>query len=57
VDGFILTGFGAVTSSGTVPVVGDNFNDGNDVKTITSVTLVSSTGGLSVSFGGNTVAL
>lgn len=58
VNGFNLLGLGTETSSGTVPVVGDNFNDGNDVKPITAVTLLSSTGGgLSVSYGGVKVAL
>lgn len=58
VDGFYLLGLGTETSSGTVPVVGDNFNDGNDVKPITAVTLLSSTGGgLTVNYGGVSVAL
>lgn len=58
VDGFYLLGFGSQTSTGTVPVVGGNFNDGNDVKTITAVTLVSSSGGgLSANYGGVSVAL
>lgn len=58
VDGFNLLGLGTETSSGTVPVVGANFNDGNDVKPITAVTLLSSTGGgLSVSYGGVKVTL
>lgn len=58
VDGFYLLGFGSQTSSGSVPVVGANFNDGNDDKTITSVTLVSSSGGgLTVNYGGTSVSL
>lgn len=45
ITGFNLAGFGSYSSGGSVPVVGGNFNDGNDVKTIISVTLVSSSGG------------
>ena len=44
ITGFWLT-FGNVTS-GDVPQVGNNFNDGNDVKTIISVDFVSTSGGL-----------
>lgn len=58
IDGFRLTGIGTLVTSGNVPVVGANFNDGNDVKPITAVTLLSSTGGaLSVNYGGVKVAL
>ena len=49
VSGFILTGFGQVSSSGTTPVVGDPCvgPEGNAQNgTWTAVTLISSTGGL-----------
>ena len=52
ITGFILKGFGAVTSEGQVPVVGGSCPGGSQVATITSVTPTGSTGGLSVSYGG-----
>lgn len=53
ITGFNLTGFGATVSDGVVPVEGGScpggpLNDG----TISNVVLQSSTGGLSVSYGG-----
>jgi len=59
ITGFILTGLGAdTTTGGEVPVDGGScpggqFNDG----AISNVELVSSTGGLFVNFGGNSVLL
>ena len=59
ITGFILTGLGnTTTTGGEVPVDGGScpggpFNDG----AISNVELVSSTGGLSVNFGGNSVLL
>ena len=61
IDGFNLTGLGATTTDGTVPVVGEACvaNDGgvNQNGTWSAVTLVSSTGGLFVNFGANSVQL
>jgi len=60
IDGFILTGFGATTVEGTVPVVGgacvSEEGNGND-GTWTAVTLQDSTGALYVNYGGASVAL
>lgn len=59
VDGFILTGFGTVSESGEVPVVGGPCpgNNGTD-GTWSSVELISSsTGGLYVRYGTTTVPL
>lgn len=59
ITGFILTGLGATTTTGgDVPVDGGScpggpFNDG----VISNIELVSSTGGLYVNFGGNSVLL
>jgi len=60
IDGFILAPAGASDTNGVAPVVGapcvsENGN-GNDAKW-SAVTLVSSTGGLSVNFGGVSVPL
>lgn len=52
ITGFNLTGFGSTTSEGTVPVVGATCPGGSQVATIIAVTLTSSSGGLSVSYGG-----
>jgi hypothetical protein len=63
VDGFILNGFvGDPTVGGTVPVVGEACvaEDGDGIAqngTWTTVTLLGSTGGLYVSYGGNSVLL
>ena len=61
IDGFILTGLGATTTEGTVPVVGEacvaNENGVARNGTWSAVELISSTGGLFVSFGGSSVAL
>jgi hypothetical protein len=61
IDGFLLTGFGATTTDGTVPVVGDACvaNDEGVARngTWSVVTLVSSTGGLYVNYGGTSVPL
>jgi hypothetical protein len=58
ITGFNLTGLGATTETGTVPVVGGPCpgNAGTD-GTWTSVTLASSTGGLYVNYGGTSVAM
>ena len=59
ITGFILTGLGiSTTTDGEVPVDGGScpggqFNDG----AISNVELMSSTGGLSVNFGGNAILL
>jgi hypothetical protein len=57
ITGFNLKGFGDTTSSGDVPVVGGACPGGPNGGTWTSVTLVSSTGGLYVNFGGTSIAL
>ncbi|MFJ5996200.1 hypothetical protein [Streptomyces sp. NPDC092370] len=60
ITGFQLTGFGATTTSGTVPVVGERCvgDDGvNHNGTWVSVTAESSTGDLSVVRGGTAVPL
>ena len=62
IDGFILTGFGATTNEGTIPVVGEACvaEDSDGIAqdgTWTSVTLVSSTGGLYVNYGTSSVLL
>jgi hypothetical protein len=57
VTGFYLNGFGSTTSQGTVPVVGGSCPGASDVATIIAVTLTSSNGGLSVSFGGTSYPL
>lgn len=59
ITGFNLTGFGSVSGSGQdVPVVGGPCmgNEGHD-GVWTSVTLISSAGGLSVNFGGVSLPL
>jgi hypothetical protein len=60
--GFILTGYGATVTDGTVPVVGGSCvgepDNGQGVNgTWTAVQLVSSTGGLYVNSNGNSVLL
>ena len=57
ITGFNLKGFGTTTSSGDVPVVDGACPGGPDGGTWTSVTLVSSTGGLYINFGGTSIAL
>jgi len=61
IDGFNLTGFGATTTEGTVPVVGEACvaNDEGVARdgTWSAVTLVSSTGGLYVNFGTTSIPL
>lgn len=63
IDGFILNGFsGTPTLGGTVPVVGEACvaEDGDGVAqngTWSAVTLLGSTGGLYVNYGGNSVLL
>ena len=61
VDGINLNGFGATQTSGTPPVVGDPCvnSDGGTANngTYVSVQLVSSEGGLFVTYGGNSVQL
>jgi hypothetical protein len=61
IDGFILTGFGITTTDGTVPVVGNacvaNSDGVNHNGTWSSVTLISSSGGLFVNYGGSNVLL
>jgi hypothetical protein len=58
IDGFYLTGFGDKLQEGTVPQVGDQFNDNTGQgqaadKVIVGVTLVSSeSSGFSVNYGG-----
>jgi hypothetical protein len=52
ITGFNLTGFGSTTTEGTVPTVGGTCPGASEVATIIAVTLTSSTGGLSVSYGG-----
>jgi hypothetical protein len=58
-DGFNLSSFGTTTYEGTVPVLGDacvGNQDGIDhIGTWSAVTLVSSTGGLFVTYNGNSV--
>jgi hypothetical protein len=58
IDGFNLTGLGAVTETGTVPVVGGACpgNAGTD-GTWTSVEQTGSSGGLYVNYGGTSVAM
>lgn len=56
ITGFNLTGFGGVTVTGTVPVVGSECPGGNP-GTITAVTLTGSTGGLYVNYGPTSVLL
>jgi hypothetical protein len=58
ITGFNLTGFGEMTSVGTVPVVGGPCpgNAGND-GVWSSVTANGSTGGLYVNYGGTSVRL
>jgi hypothetical protein len=58
IDGFNLTGFGATTSTGDVPVVGGPCpgNAGTD-GTWSSVTAGATTGGLYVNYGGNSVLI
>lgn len=53
ITGFNLTGLGATTYEGFVPVVGQEWpeNNGNN-RIVVGVTLVSSTGGLYVNYGG-----
>jgi hypothetical protein len=57
ITGFNLTGLGETTTSGDVPVVGGSCPGGPDGGTYTSVTLVSSTGGLFVNYGGTSVQI
>jgi hypothetical protein len=61
IDGFILTGLGETTASGTAPAQGAACVASQDGiahdGTWTSVTLTSSSGGLSVSYGGTSVLL
>lgn len=61
IDGFILTGLGETTASGTTPAQGAACVASQDGiahdGTWTSVTLTSSSGGLSVSYGGSSVVL
>jgi hypothetical protein len=59
ITGFNLKGFTSWTSTGTIPMEGDNFNDGNDVKIITHVELISSSGGsgLQVNYGTSHIPL
>lgn len=53
ITGFNLTGFGGTISDGTVPTVGGSCVGGAD-GLITAVDLVSSDGGLTVTYGGVT---
>jgi hypothetical protein len=55
--GYNLNGFGATTTNGTVPVVGGTCPGQSNVATIIDVTQTGSTGGLSVTYNGVTVAL
>ncbi|MEU0217672.1 hypothetical protein ABZ281_22305 [Streptomyces sp. NPDC006265] len=60
ITGFEFTGFGATTTSATVPVVGEQCVGGDGVHhngTWVSLTAESSTGGLSVVHGGTAVPL
>jgi hypothetical protein len=54
---FNLSGFGSTTTNGTVPAVGGTCPGQSQVATIIAVTLVSSSGGLSVSWGGTSYPL
>jgi hypothetical protein len=54
--GFNLNGFGLTTSQGSVPAVGDSCPNGNS-GIITAADLVSSEGGLNVTYGGITYPL
>lgn len=56
ITGFNLTGFGAITTTGTVPAVGDAC-PGNNPGLVTGATLTGSTGGLYVNYGGIAVAM
>jgi hypothetical protein len=61
VDGFNLKGFGAYTETGFIPVVGDIWNPNSGTedagKPIIDVQLISSTGGLYVNFGTQSVMI
>jgi hypothetical protein len=58
ISGFILNGFSSTTEEGSVPAVGDPCpgNPGNDAVWV-SIDLLSSTGGLYVNLGGNSVMI
>ncbi len=56
ITGFNLNGFGTTTSQGNVPEVGGSCPNGNS-GIITAVELVSSVGGLTVTYGGVTYPL
>ena len=55
--GYLLNGFGPTTVNGTVPVEGGACPGNSNVGIITAVTLTGSTGGLSVTYNGTSVAL
>jgi opacity protein-like surface antigen len=57
ITGFNLNGFGAGTTGGTEPVVGDGCPGESDKGTITDATLVESTGGLQAQHLGVTIDL
>ncbi len=57
ITGFNLTGLGTTTTSGTTPVVGGTCPGASSVGTIVDVYLVSSDGGLTVTYNGNTQPL
>lgn len=61
INGFNLTGFGAMVTEGTVPALGDacpgNSNEGNNPGTIVAVNATGSTGGLYVNYGTSSVLL
>jgi hypothetical protein len=57
ITGFNLTGLGATTTEGTVPVVGGTCPGASENATIIAVTQTSSTGGLYVNYGANSVYL
>ena len=57
ITGFNLTGLGATTSTGEVPVVGGACQGGGLDATWTSVTQTGSSGGLYANYGGTSVLL